>query len=157
MNRQQGFTLIELLVVVAIIAIVLAVGVMSLSGRDHQQQRQQWVQIQSLIQMACDQAAFQQRIYLVAVNDSGLEAYYRQSGEWQKAELHGLTWPDNQLISWVADTNLQAQWQMPAEGWLCWPDGLVTAGELAIKLISDTQSTVEVLRWDEGLRFEIQP
>lgn len=161
MNRQQGFTLIELLVVVAIVAIVLAVGVMSLSSRDQQQQRQQWMQVQSLMQMACDQAAFQQRIYLVAATDSGLAAYYRQAGEWQKAELGSLIWPANLSVSWVADTNLQAQWQLPGEGWLCWPDGLMTPGELSIKLRSDvqvgTQRNADVLRWDEGLRFEIQP
>jgi general secretion pathway protein H len=156
-ERQQGFTLIELMVVVAIVAVLLAAGVMSLGSRDNQQQRQQWTQTQSILQMACDQAAFNQQIYLVSVSAKGLEAFYRQQGEWLPAKMHKVSWREETEVSWQLDETLQEAWALPEQGWLCWPRGVVSEGEIQMQLPTvDSTGSVQVLRWDEGLNFEFE-
>ncbi|UQB41712.1 prepilin-type N-terminal cleavage/methylation domain-containing protein [Thiomicrospira microaerophila] len=154
-TKQAGFTLIELIVVVAIVAVVLAVGMMSLGGRDTQQQRQQWTQAQSLLQMACDQAAFQQRIYLVAVTEQGLEAYYRHQGDWLPAEMKKVVWSETSQMVWQVDDGLKERWQLPEPGWLCWPSGLVSEGKLSLQGLNAAGESLaqQRLRWDEGLNF----
>lgn len=142
------------MVVVAIVAVLLAVATLSLGGRDHQQQRQQWTQIQSMLQMACDQAAFHQRIYLVAVTEQGLQAYRRQSGDWLPTDMKTVKWAETFQVEWQLDSELQEAWQLPQPGWLCWPNGLVSEGE--IRLLStahNTPSSEQRLRWDEELNF----
>lgn len=136
---------------VVIVAVLLAAGVISLGGRDNQQQRQIWTQTQSMLQMACDQAAFNQRVYLVSVSEQGLEAYYRQQGEWQPAKINKVSWTAEQPKAWTVNEQLTELWQLPEMGWLCWPSGLVSEGE--IRMSNSGSATEQVLRWDEGLNF----
>jgi hypothetical protein len=108
--------------------------------------------------MACDQAAFNQRIYLVAASKSGLEAYFRQQGEWIPAKMNKVAWTEDRTVIWQLDEALKERWQLPEFGWLCWPSGLVSEGEIRMRhaATSTSEAFEQALRWDEGLNFEFE-
>lgn len=145
---QRGFTLIELMVVVVIVSIMLAVGMMSFGRNEASQIRQTTVQTQALLQGVCDQAAFNQGLYLLAVDEEGLTPYRQLKGEWVVADqISPLVWPPNLTVAWQTDP-LQSKRLGIKDGWLCWPGGMVTPGSIWIE--------ANQLSWNDSLRFELK-
>ncbi|MBE0494039.1 MAG: prepilin-type N-terminal cleavage/methylation domain-containing protein [Thiomicrospira sp.] len=146
-SRQKGFTLIELMVVVVIIAVVLAAGLMSFGSHEGSQLRAQWAKTQGLIQTACDQAAFKQRLVLIGIDEQGLKVYYQTNGQWTQADnIKTLSWSPGFEVQWRTEPTMQERMQLPQPGWLCWPGGLITEGEI--------RADGQILAWDQALKFE---
>ena len=147
--KQAGFTLIELMVVVVIIAVVLAAGLMSFGSHDGGQLREQWAKTQGLIQTACDQAAFKQRLVLIGVDKQGLSVYYQVAGQWTQADnIQPLSWTPETQVEWRAEPSMQQRMQLPKPGWLCWPGGLLTEGEI--------RADGQVLSWNQTMQFKLE-
>jgi general secretion pathway protein H len=145
-RHQSGFTLIELMVVVAIIAVMLAVGVIGLGGRDTQALRQHWAQSQGLIQTACDQAGFQQRLMLIGVEKQTLSVFQSVKGEWVAFDqVKPMSWPEQFAVEFEWDQTLVERLKLPQPGWLCWPEGLISEGAIGLNN--------EKLSWDDQIQF----
>lgn len=169
-QRQSGFTLIELMVVVVIIAVVVSVGVMSLGSSEQATLRSQERSVKALLLYVRDQAAFNQQLYLVEVNEKGLSAYRLRQNRWQADETtKPLKWDEALTVDWKIGSfqtqdgllNQTGQDMDGREGWLFWPSGEVIPGEIHFApLQSDVSSQNRTdnkqrgLRWNELLQFE---
>lgn len=152
-RQQQGFTLIELLVVVVIVAVLLSVTVLSVKPNEAAKVRQQTQAFKGLLLAMCDQAAFQQTLFLLMPSESGLSVAKWQAKTWQASErFMDQAWLQGIEMDWMVDVELAKQQQWPAAGWMCWPSGEVMAGQIRFKL-GEAQTE---LSWDPLLRFEQQ-
>lgn len=142
---QKGFTLIELLVVVAIIAIMLSVVTLSVSSSGDSKLRKQTAAMKGVLIALCDRAAFDQRPYLAMPKPEGLEFARLVKRDWQAAErLTPALWEAGVEVAWELDQDAAKQRGLPAVGWVCWPSGELSAGEMVFSL--DKRSVR--LSWD---------
>lgn len=167
--KQKGFTLIELMVVLVIIAVMTTVAVMTLSPSEQGALRSQQHQIKQFLALVRDQASFDKTVYLVAPSETQAKVYQLQQGQWETAErVQSLTWQSG-LVVQAIQLDTSTQWGQPQPGWLFWPSGEVSAGEIYLLPFSARQEhgaierdrqVVEqglVLKWDALLRFEPPP
>jgi general secretion pathway protein H len=142
-HRQHGFTLIELMVVVVIMAVVLSVGMLSLRPSDAALLTTQQSQLKSLLRLASDHAAFEQRLYLVAPDEQGLTTYVFTDQAWSvSSKMVFLPWQAGLSVQWNTDLTFAEQNQLPQAGWLFWPSGEVLPGEVEMQLDGQTMSQV---------------
>lgn len=142
-SPQGGFTLIELLVVLVIVAVVLSAGLLSFRQDGSRYVAQQASQIQSLLQGGCDEAVWGQRLLFFEVSAQGVQPWLRHQGRWQAAaELKPLAWHPSVAVSWRPAMAEGGAYDLPGEGWLCWPSGDLTPGEIRLNR--------QTLSWDEG-------
>lgn len=94
--RRAGFTLIELLVVIAMLGIAAAVVVLSVSGSDARQLREEVARLGALFRIAQDEARITGRALVWEADVSGYR--FRPLGEepaadWNDEILRPRTWP----------------------------------------------------------------
>lgn len=165
-KRQKGFTLIELMVVVVIMAIVASVGVMSLGGQTQTQLESEERRFMAAFSWVQDQSTLRQKLFLLAPNEEGLRAYYLSQGKWQEAkQFRAVSWPVGWQVDWNGEQNgEQLQPKAPANGWLIWPSGDVSPGEVTwlAEFERDWQKGTQeeehqrVLSWNGLLSFQSQ-
>ena len=95
-TRRAGFTLIELLVVIAMLGIAAAVVVLSVSGSDARQLREETARLGALFRIAQDEARITGRTLVWEADTSGYR--FRPLDEegardWNDAVLRQRTWP----------------------------------------------------------------
>ena len=73
--NQAGFTLIELMVVVVIVSVLLASAVLSLKPNESATLRQQTIAFKGALIAMCDQATFDQHIYVLVPKKKGIEFF----------------------------------------------------------------------------------
>ncbi|MDY0136848.1 MAG: prepilin-type N-terminal cleavage/methylation domain-containing protein [Thiomicrospira sp.] len=140
---QAGFTLMELLVVLVIVAVVLSAGLLSFRQDTSRYVAQQANQIQGLLQAGCDEAVWGQRLVFFEVSEKGLQPWVHRQGRWQVfTDLKPLAWHPSVQVDWTLPALSGGAYDLPAEGWLCWPSGDLTAGEMRLNQ--------HRLIWDEG-------
>ena len=154
LSHQQGFTLIELMVVVVIVAVVVSVGILSLGRVNQDLASVQKAKVESFLKQVADEAAFKQSLLLVAPDEKGLNLYIKKNFQWQSySGLETIQWHENFHVDWNLDANLVRQFKLPASGWLMWPSGEVTPGEIRMESKSEDEAQWVVLRWDQGMVF----
>jgi general secretion pathway protein H len=159
LNFQRGFTLIELMVVLVIMGVVVSVGVISLGSFNQDLAENQRAIIGSYLQQVSDESAFNQRLFLVTPDEDGLMTYWFKDNQWQVTnDIEKLPWQKGLNVDWDIDETLAKQQQLPNPGWLFWPTGEVTPGQIELKGMSeDTNESIVInLIWNEALEFEKQ-
>lgn len=165
MTQQRGFTLIELMVVVVIMAIVASVGVMSLGGQTQTQLDTEERRFIAAFSWVRDQSTLKQKLFLLAPSEQGLRAYFMSRGKWQEAkQFQSLSWPQGWQISWQGEqSGEQVLPQAPADGWLVWPSGDVSPGQIEWQVQGQSKAFKSAeearqrsLTWNGVLSFQRQ-
>ncbi|WP_319558044.1 pilus assembly FimT family protein [Thiomicrorhabdus sp.] len=150
-RAQGGFTLLELMVVVVIMAVVVSIGVLNLGGNEQAQLRAQQKQLQGLLGWARDQATFEQRLFLLQPSEKGIHVWVYRQSNWQESQKIPLTaWQDGVKVEWKSVGLVRQDGRL---GWLIWPSGEVTPGEIDFSLVSK-QEMKEKLVWDGLLQWQ---
>lgn len=147
---QQGFTLIELMVVLVIVAVLLSAAVVAINPNETAKLRQQTAAMQGLLTAMCDQAAFEQKLYLLMPDKNGLSIAKWSQQSWQASDhFKDKPWLSGIEPSWDLDAEKALQQNWPAPGWMCWPSGELMAGSIQFQL-GDSRVALE---WDEMMVF----
>ena len=95
-RRHAGFTLIELLVVIAMLGIAAAVVVLSISGSDQRQLREEAARLGALFRIAQDEARITGRVLVWEADARGYRFRPVDDGvvaDWNDEILRPRTWP----------------------------------------------------------------
>jgi type II secretion system protein H len=151
MRREKGFTLIEIIIAVAMMLLILAVAVPSVSGvLADRRLRRSLDEFSNLVRQAQERSTTERRSYLIAWGDHqvGLRAEALQKDEdpkpvatlrWQKNESFRLTFPaaleDEPPAAWVfwSSGNCEpvvVKYQGPDGGWTARYSALTARAEL---------------------------
>ncbi|WP_019557961.1 prepilin-type N-terminal cleavage/methylation domain-containing protein [Thiomicrorhabdus arctica] len=155
---EGGFTLIEVMVVVVIISIVLSVGMLSLSQNEESQLRTQTIKVKSFLKFVSDLSAFEQKMYLVVPEKTGLTVFRSDKGIWESStKVSAMSW----LVEaeWQVEPSAVRRYELPKPGWVFWPSGEVTPGSITLMTLSQKlkqQEVIEpqVIQWNVFLQFE---
>ncbi|WP_319380148.1 prepilin-type N-terminal cleavage/methylation domain-containing protein [Thiomicrorhabdus sp.] len=148
---QQGFTLLELMVVMVIMAVVVSVGVLNLGGNEQAQLRAQQKQFQGVFEWARDQATFEQKLFLLQPDEKGIRLWVRRQAEWvESARIPFRPWQEGLKVEWKTVGMVRQEGRL---GWLVWPSGEVTEGEIRFAL-SAKADVGESLAWDGFLQWK---
>ena len=157
MSAENGFTLIEVMVVLVIISIVMGVGMLSLNQNEQNQLRVQTNKVKSLLEFVSDLSAFDQKMYLVVPEATGLTAYRSDKGVWEIAsKVNAMDWVVE--AEWQTEPSAVQRYELPKPGWVFWPSGEVTPGSISLMTLSQKmqqQETIEpqVIQWNVFLQF----
>lgn len=152
---QQGFTLIELMVVVVIMAVVVSVGVLSLGRINQDLGSSQQAKIESMLKQVQDESAFKQKLFLLVPSEQGLTPYWFVNQQWQAhSEIEPYQWHSGFHREWQINETLTRQQNLPEPGWLFWPSGDVTEGQIKLQLMSEEAGNQPVvIEWNSTLEF----
>ncbi len=157
-SAESGFTLIEVMVVVVIISIVLSVGMLSLNQNEQNQLRAQTIKVKSLLEFVSDLSAFDQKMYLVVPEATGLTAYRSVKGVWEpSSKVDAMSWVVE--AEWQTEPSAVQRYELPKSGWVFWPSGEVTPGSITLMTLSQKlqqQEVIEplVIQWNVFLQFD---
>lgn len=150
---QAGFTLIELMVVVVIVAVMLSAVTFSVSTSDGAKLRKQEAAMKGVITALCDRATFQQKLYLAMPEEKGLSFAKYEREQWvEVSRIEQAPWEAGVEVKWSLDAEAAKQSGLPKPGWVCWPSGEVSAGDIIFRV--DKNQTI--LSWDELGRFKTE-
>ena len=146
------------MVVVIIISIVLTVGMLSLNQNEQNQLRTQTIKVKSLLAFVSDLSAFDQQMYLIVPEETGLSVFHSVKGVWEPSSKVG-------AMSWVVEANWQTEptavqrYELPKPGWVFWPSGEVTPGSITLMTLSQRMQQQEdnvpaMIQWNVFLQFE---
>jgi general secretion pathway protein H len=154
LTDQAGFTLIELMVVVVIMAVVVAVGVLSLGRLNQDATNGQQVRVEQYFKQVADEAVFRQKLLLLVPDEKGLNLYSKQEYKWQPDNaIESYQWPESFEVEWQFDETIARQQKLKNPGWIIWPSGEVVPGKITLKLISESDEAAAVIEWNQLLEF----
>ena len=166
LHKQAGFTLIELMVVVVIMSVVVSVGVLSLGRLNQDLAQDQQAKIESFFTQVADQAAFNQKMYLVAPDNTGLKVFSYQTYQWQpEIEFETFAWHSGFKASWDVDKTFAEQQQLTSPGWVFWPSGDVLPGKILLEAVTQDASisstdglsqNLVTVSWNDALEFNLR-
>lgn len=142
---------------VVIISIVLGVGMLSLNQNDQNQLRAQTNKVKGLLEFVSDLSALEQKMYLVVPDETGLTTYRSVKGSWGLAtKLTPLKW--GVQAQWQTPSSAVQRFELPKPGWVFWPSGEVTPGEIELMTLAQKQQqnsvAPQVIQWNVFLQFK---
>lgn len=162
-KKQSGFTLIELMVVVVIMAVVVVIGLLSVTRLGQDALQSEVAKLQGVLQQVKDESAFSQSLIIAVPDENGLKFYSHKSFQWIASKsLKPVQWSEKFTMTWQIDEGFISAASLPVtdeqaqQGWLFWPNGEVSTGELSLSLsVQDEQNaeTQTVIVWNELLEF----
>lgn len=155
---EKGFTLIELMVVLVVVAILLSAMTQSFRFGSSDQLRSEQAKLRGLIMNVADLAVFEGKPYLLTPDQKGLQVWQWSSGTWRaQTNIEDYEWPENIDSTWQLEVKAPNYLKLPAEGWLFWPSGEVTAGKIELIVEDKEQEVSRYLEWNRLLDFLDDP
>lgn len=142
------------MVVLVVVAILLSAMTESFRFGNSDQLRSEQAKVRGLLMNISDLAVFEGRPYLLTPDQDGLQSWVWSQGQWRaQTEIADYRWPEDLEVTWQLAPQTVAYFRLPAEGWLFWPSGEVTQGQIELIVMDKEQEIRRQVTWNPVLNF----